>query len=117
MEAVLYKKGVDPYTVHSKEELDYHLGQGWFKSQKDSEEADKPVVVAKPIIHNQPSTQEIIDAKVHELQEIVKAKDVELADLQADFDATVKELNAKIEAMKDLLKPSTENMAAEKSAE
>ena len=115
MDTTLYKKGVDPYTVHSKEELDYHLGQGWFKSQKDSEESDKPAVAPKPIMHNQPSTQEIIDAKVQELQEIIKAKDIEIFELQSDFDTTVKELNAKIEAMKELVKVIPE--PAEKKSE
>lgn len=113
METILYKKGLDPYTVHSKEALEFHKMQGWFTSQEEAEAADKPIVQpVRPIIVNQPfvQTQDIVDAKVQELQDIIKAKDTELEELKAEYDTTVTELNGKIEALKELVKggPVTE---------
>ena len=119
MKTVLYRKGVDPFTATSQEQVDYHLTQGWFTDPKQLEESKKVIAPPTPSIVGKNDQDKRIkeleallaaktadtpaggsDERIKEQEEIVVAKDQQIVDMQSDFEELTGQMTATIEELK-----------------
>jgi hypothetical protein len=103
----LYKKGCDPYTVHSQEALTFHKNQGWVEDPDKVEVLEAVVAPPKPYIVGDTSDAPTSDidptaaTKIKDLEEIVATKEAMIAEMQTDFEEVVTGLNTTITRLKE----------------
>lgn len=120
----VYKKDCDPFVCTSAEQLEYHINQGWFASEKELEDSFKPVAAFVPVISNKDTLRvaelekEIAELKaiksgkapaaadntaIKDLQDIIAAKDKQIVDMQEDFEELTKQMSEQITELKEQL--------------